>query len=609
MRLQLRQASAGLRETCRDMLLPWRGLAGFSVATGASELSRQIARQQFRTLMQELPANVLAAGAGVLLWTVALWYISPGPLVVAWAAAALMSILGVAAYHWMFVRANPPDESLHRWEIVTGRMNFVIGIIWGLSGFPVLQLAHPFTPYLAIGMLMVIAGSLSLYSAYRPSISWLTPPAVVLTVLHLVLQGGLLNMTIGIGFLVVGVLMIRQAKMQSTLLSQSMLAAEERVLLLAELEGQRAAAHEANQAKTRFLANVSHDLRQPMHSIALLTGALRQRMNADAGLVAQIGASVQTMDDMLCALLEVSRLDAGTLPLQVAPLSVANLFERIKLQFAVQAHEKGLVLEVRPCAAWVVSDAYQLQRVLANLMSNAIRYTAQGGVTVRCRVRGSVAWLQVWDSGRGVARADRQRIFEEFVQVVSAQRSRAEGLGLGLSIVRRVTQRLGHSVVLRSSLQRGSLFAIGVPLDVAAGTHAAGDKAQLAALLSSQLILLIDDDAVVLKSMRTLLEAFQCHVLIAESVNAALDAVEDSLRTPDIIISDFRLSKSDTGLHAIARVRNLVGEEIPAVLLTAEVDAARAAAHPFGIPVLAKPLQVQALATELARALRSTASL
>jgi CheY-like chemotaxis protein len=242
---------------------------------------------------------------------------------------------------------------------------------------------------------------------------------------------------------------------------------------------------------------------------------------------------------------------------------------------------------------------------MANLVANAIRYTDAGHVIVRCRLRGTMAWLQVWDSGRGIAPQDRQRIFEEFVQLDHTRSLGAEGLGLGLAIVHRVTQRLGHRVVLRSRPGRGSLFSIGVPLSgpVGPGAPHRSAEGQLAALLRGQLILLIDDDPVVLRSMQALLEAFECHVLTACSLHEAMQAVDDSLRTPDMVISDFRLGESCTGLDAIAQIRDRIGEAIPAMLVTADVGMARTAAHPHGIPVLAKPLQAGTLAAELGRAL------
>lgn len=424
----------------------------------------------------------------------------------------------------------------------------------------------------------------------------------MVTAVTFLLLGGWLYVGIIVFYLLAVGLLILWAHTRNSLVTQRMIASEERLALLQQIESQRAAAQQANEAKTRFLAAVGHDLRQPMHSISLLSGALRGPSEAQTETLGQIGASVQAMDDMLEALLQVSRLDDGALPLQCAPLAVAPLFERLALQFAAPAAAKGLALNVRPGHVRIRSDAYQLQRMLANLVANAIRYTPQGQVTLRCRTRNNLAWLQVWDSGPGIAREDRERIFGEFVQLAPVRPSGTEGLGLGLAIVHKLAQRLHHPVVLRSRPGRGALFAIGVPLASAAKAR---DEAALARLLGGQLVLLIDDDAVVRNSMALFLGAFDCHVLAADSTASALEAVQGSLRTPDLILSDFWLDEDETGLSAIEQVRSQVGEAVPALLVTAELGEARAAAAPHGIPVLAKPLRAHSLVPALAHALQT----
>jgi signal transduction histidine kinase/CheY-like chemotaxis protein len=599
----------GLKQVAADLVSPWRRLPDLSLAVGASEMSRKISRQQFRALIHQPLASAAEPVVGSAVWLGALWFLEPGRMAFFW---SLLIATSIAAQIWenhRYLQTMPSDEGLRPLEARTGRNSWLSGVAWGSMGFAFPGVANAFAPYMAIGLLLVVAGSLSLMASYRPAITWIPVPCAALTCLSFFKVGGFLNCAIGIGFVIAVVLMIRLARKQNTLITQAMLASEERVALLAELEQQRAAAQEATEAKTRFLATISHDLRQPMHSIALLTSAFRQQSGSQGDVAQQIGATVQAMDDMLGALADVSKLDDGAVPLQVGPVSIAALFERIEMQFAAQARHKGIALQVVASEARVVSDAYHLQRMLANLVSNAIRYTAQGRVVVRCRLRGPVAWLQVWDSGLGIERSDRQRIFQAFVQLARAPRAGAEGLGLGLSIVRRAAERLKHPIVLRSRPRRGSMFAIGLALDAAPrpGGPSTGDGLALQALLQGQMVLLIDDDPVVLNSMQTLLKAFDCHVLAAHSTASALAGVEASLRTPDLIVSDYRLGGEDSGTIAIAQVRSLAGEAIPALLITAEMSAARAAAQPLGVAVLAKPLQVQALTTELNRALPSAA--
>lgn len=604
--------SAAVHETAADFLAPWQREPALARVPAPPEVARRIALHQFRTQVNQFAANVWSAGAGLLIWAFVLWHFEAEAPAWIWLAAALLHVFVMAGVLGRFRLRAPPDEDIPGWIALCGRMNLSMNVLWGLLGFVLPPGMAVFSPYLAIALLLVMSSELSLYAVYRPSIAWVLPGPLLMA-LYLVMQGRVLDGGIALGLLIATGLLIRLARLQNTLMTQAQVLAEERVALLAELEDQRAAAQRANEDKTRFLAMVSHDLRQPMHSISLLTGALRDRSGArgdtgDGEIVGQIVASVQAMDEMLGALMDVSRLDDGTLPLQVGPLSLKPLLFGTALQFAAQAGAKGLSFQVDPGAAVVLSDAYQLQRVVANLVANAIRYTTHGSVRVRCRRRGSRVWLQVWDTGVGIARADRQRIFDEFVQVESTDGHRSTGLGLGLAIVNRVAQRLGHPVVVRSRPGRGSMFAIGVPLDTQAGQASATevDLASLSRGLEGQLVLLIDDDAAVLAGMKAWLTHFDCHVLAATSVAQALSALDEARCSPDLILSDYRLV-GDTGLAAIRRVRAHVNEATPALLVTAEADAVRALAREQGIEVLGKPLQVHALAAALDRALRASA--
>ena len=602
----LRALSSGLRESLSDLSSPWRRSPVLSLAAGAQELPRQIACRQFRTLMQG--SGSLEAFLGLALWVIGLWVFIPGWPVVVWATLVSVSIAAMIAHWNHFERAMPADDALRPWEVRAGQLACLQGVLWGVVGFMLPEHLRELAPYLAVGEVLVIAGALSTTVNYRPATMWLSVPCGVLTSLSLIRGGGVPNIVIGLGVLTATIAMTRLARVQNELMTRSMMLAEERVALLKELEAQREAAQQASLAKTRFLASVSHDLRQPMHSIALLSAALQRNAASNAEAVVQIGTSVQAMDDMLCALLEVSRLDDGQLPLQVAPVALGPLFQRLALQFTAQAQAKGLTLHVVDTSARVVSDPLQLHRMLANLLSNAIRYTSSGRVLLRCRVRGGEARLQVWDTGVGISRVHRARVFEEFFQVARTPREGAQGLGLGLSIVHRLGQRLGHRLTLRSRPQRGSVFGIVVPLDAGSAAEASAAAASLAELLAGQLVLLIDDDATVRKSMQTLLESFGCHVMGAHSTPSALQAVDDSLRTPDLIITDYRLSADDTGLEAIAQVREAVGDAIAAVIVTAEVDKPIAAAQALGAAVLPKPLQVDALALEVSRLLHAQGS-
>ncbi len=601
----------GLRHVAFDLLSPWRRLPGLSLSLNATAINQKIAYLQFRAFFEaklNVSTRALLATLGA---AIAMWLFSPGWLTGIWGVCWLL--LGVSI--WLdgrrYQREKPADEALRSWEAKSGRLSilqgFLLGSLW-LTWPDAAKGAGTPTPYIATGLLLVIVVSMRQKTSYRPALSWFALPCLALSTFSLVTSGHLYNAIHGVGFLAAVGFMIRWGWVQNALTTRSMQVAEERIQLLTELEAQRSAAQHAHEVKGRFLTSVSQDLQAPMQTIAALTRSLRMQAGDEADLLGQIRASVHAMDDMLAALLEVSRLDDGTLPLSVETLALDPLLKRVELQFSAQALAKGLDLRVLSCGAHARSDAFQLRRIVDNLVGNAIRYTPSGQVIVRCRVRANRLWLQVWDSGLGIARDDRQRIFEEFVQITHPQPSSDKGLGLGLSIVHRLAQRLNHPLVLRSRHGRGSVFAVGLVLDrlhVRTPSHA-NEEAALLLLLQGQLVLLIDDDATVLQSMKVFLRAYQCEVLVAHSTASALQVVDNCLRTPDLLLSDFHLGAADNGVQAITQVRALIDEAVPALLITADMEPARAMARSLNIEVLAKPLQANKLLAALQACERTT---
>ncbi len=547
--------------------------------------------------METLPAIMGASYLGILLFGGALWWVAPGVPLLVWIGVSVVSYIPLVVRYVRFRRDPPTNAQLRAGERAFQRDAFLSGGIWGALVF--IPLPPDVQPYVVIGELLVIAASLLTLFSYRPAVVPFVVPCAVLTGAALIGHGNRQAVAAGLGFfMTVGVMLIL-ARAHNASHTRTMLVAEERKVLVDELNTQRREAQRASVAKTFFLASVSHDLRQPMHSIALLVAAARRRGVAEAETIEQIGASVQAMDTLLSALLEVSKLDSGAVPLQIRTFPVAEVLQRVHAQFHPQAQAQGLRLDLVESPAWVRSDFFQLERVLCNLVANAIRYTQAGRVGVRCRQRGDTLWVQVWDTGIGIAREHRGRVYDEFYQVHRTPRQGKGGLGLGLSIVQRTAHRLNHGLRMRSRLGRGSLFEIGVPL--LQGREIDESTAQLAELVDGRLVLLVDDDPMALKSMATLLQAFNCQVLSAVGMADALAIVDDTLRLPDLIISDYRLADGHDGLNLIEQVRDRADERIPAVLMTAEPQSVPPSAASAGVAVLAKPLHVQALASALQR--------
>ncbi len=362
----------------------------------------------------------------------------------------------------------------------------------------------------------------------------------------------------------------------------------------AELRARKEEAEQANLAKSRFLAAASHDLRQPMHALGLFITELAQLSHAPRArhLVQKIADAAEAMENLLDSLLDISKLDAGVLHPNVRPFPLQPVFDRIAAELRESAAAKKLRLRVRPSRAWALSDAVLFERILTNLASNAIRYTHSGAVMVACRVRGATLRVEVRDSGIGIAAEAQEIIFQEFVQLDNPARVRDKGLGLGLAIVRRLTDLLDHRLSLCSAPDKGSVFSIELPAarpdspaQEAVAERTPGD-------LAGWRIALLEDDPLARAGMQGLLTTWGCQVQAAASADELLAAYPPEAPRPELLISDFHLHGTADGIEAIAALRAHWGAALPAVLISGDTAAetlkrAQAAA----IPLLHKPVR------------------
>jgi len=356
-------------------------------------------------------------------------------------------------------------------------------------------------------------------------------------------------------------------------------------------------ARQAGQAKTRFLAAASHDLRQPLHSMGVLLAALGLR-TLDArsrDIVQMLGTVSQSLSGQLDGLLDISKLDAGIV---VPDMQAHRLDQLVQAHVAVQAalaQHKGLTLHAH-CDGPVLAmtDAHLLQRVLGNLTSNALKFTASGGVDVTVKVQSGHAVVEVLDTGMGIAPDQQQLIFQEFYQVGNAERDRSQGLGLGLAIVQRVCALLGIGLGLESAPGAGSRFTLRLPLaDVAADAKLVGGASVDSGSLPSMAILVVDDEVDVRQGMRLLLEELGCRVLLADSVAQAVEIARTQV--VDMVISDLRLRNHETGFDVVQAV---CGVHPGAYVLLISGDTAPdrlQQAHEAGYPLLHKPVTLDAL--------------
>ena len=366
----------------------------------------------------------------------------------------------------------------------------------------------------------------------------------------------------------------------------------------------------ANTYKSRFLAAASHDLRQPLHALNLFVAHLNAESDPAerSRLVGRIDAAVNAMNELFNSLLDVSRLDAGVLELNLTEFPVERLLKQMETTFAEAAREKGLRLSVVSSGAWVRSDFILLERIVLNLVTNAVRYTARGGVVVGCRRRGERLRLEVWDSGIGIPEDQQQNIFGEFYQLAGPEPARRGGLGLGLAIVDRLGRLLGHPVELTSVLGKGSRFSVSVPLvpEQRRPAEAPVSPATITDPVTGKLIVVIDDDALVLDGMRGILRSWGCSVVTAESETTALARLAESGRQPDLIISDYRLANGKSGIEAVASVRGAMGVAVPAFLISGDTAPERLRdASASGYQLLHKPVLPMTLRTMLNRLLKA----
>ena len=379
----------------------------------------------------------------------------------------------------------------------------------------------------------------------------------------------------------------------------------------AELHAAMSLAEDANRAKSRFLAAASHDLRQPTHALGMFVARLGQlEHNTETShLIERLDTSVQAMRDLLDALLDISRLDAGAVPVHLQAFALSDVFDQLKAELALLAAEKGLSLRVRPCNVWVLSDPVQLHRILLNLLSNALRYTSVGAVLLACRVKqgGRSASIEVWDTGIGIAPEHQKAIFKEFYQVGNVERDRSKGLGLGLNLVQRTAALLQHKLQMWSRPGVGSRFSVEVPLAPIGAVieRRSPERAQPLVDLANLVVLVIEDDALVRESLVGLLAAWQAVVVAAEGLSGALSYLEAGL-VPDLIISDYRLRDGENGIAALQQLRKQAGRAVPACLISGDTDPALLlAVRQAGLTMLHKPVRPAKLRSLIARLARS----
>ena len=553
-----------------------------------------------RALYVQTPATLTGNGIGMALMVLIFWPLAPSAHVLAWLGVGLVLWALRLAHYVRFRRHRGAHSDLLRaWRGSWKALVLSQGALWGVAVWLFWGLG---TPYHTVSLILIV------YSYCLGSVQLLaTQSRVFLAFISLVLTPTIVRIASDTGqpwhlqlaFLLTLLfcLTVLMARTYGSALGQAIslkrrtdeLAGKLRVEMAVTEEARRAAedarrtAEAANRAKTQFFAAASHDLRQPLHAMGLFAEALRQRSHDPevASLVNSINESVDALEGLFSELLDITRIDTGGVEVNPAPVRLRELFARLRLHFEPTAFEKGLMLSFRGEQHVAHTDPVLLERVLRNLVSNAIRYSDDGGVLVSCRLRqrdGSPRLLvQVWDTGIGISEANLPRIFDEFFQAQSNRPLEAhhrKGLGLGLAIVKRLAALMDAPLTVRSRVGHGTVFSLDVPLGKAPrpveGSLPSGAKAPLGLTLQGRQIVVVEDETAVREGLAVLLKAWGAGVVAFDTVDAVQQwLAQPPAEAPDLLLVDYRLPQGRTGIDALGLIRaRWPGQRLPAIVIT-----------------------------------------
>lgn len=531
-----------------------------------------------------LVAGILA-GTGAISWTLAIVF----------GAFMLVQIHARMLLITTYQRRQPPD---HEWRVWSRR--FSIGVLvasFGVGGFSLLLLSPDHFDMQLLVMLFICAvasGAITAFGVLRPAIYYSILPMLMLPTGWMMVQGDWVHWVLALIILGWLAAISDQARRYGAQFEEAVRLRFENENLIAKLRAEKSIAEDASTAKSRFLAAASHDLRQPVHALTLFVAALRPRV-ADAEarrLLDYIDSSVQAMGGLFNGLLDISRLDAGVVEVHAQSFLMQPMLERICRDFAADAAAKNIELRLANTRTAVYSDPLLVERVVRNIVSNAISYTEKGAVLVGCRRRGKSLHLQVWDTGRGIPADEQAQIFKEFYQVGNPERDRSKGVGLGLAIVKRLTVLLGHPLRLRSQVDRGTVFTLELPLSDPAAARAMDAAEGSASGLAGGLIVVVDDELAIQVAMKSLLEGWGFRAIVAGSCEEVLRLLAECPDRPVLIICDYRLRAHENGIRVIERLRSEYNDDdIPGLLITGDTAPDRLReAQESGLLLLHKPV-------------------
>ncbi len=532
------------------------------------------------SVYRQVPQSVLGSFVGGAALLAVFWNTLDRTVLLAWFIAMLVESLFRLRMTRAFRLAKITAESAQLWSTRWVVLAAAAGLLWGSAGVLFFVPQDPLKQLVLVSVILGVAfGSLTLYATHRPALFAFLPMALLPLIGRMVAQQDAAYVTAAIVMLAVfGFTMFFGRNFGATMFEAVKNNYENEVLvgqLLNEkrvADEARRAAEEATRSKTKFFAAASHDLRQPLQAIGIYCSLLKKRAQGPLEPLAKnLSSAVDSLSKLVEELLEISRLDAGGIQPRLQQVLLDEMLTQIAQEFTPIAHGKGLQLRLRKPRLAIESDPVLLGRVLRNLLGNAIRYTNTGAVLLCARPRGGLISIEVWDTGPGIKQSELSRVFDEFYRGESSKGESVGGFGLGLSIVRRICNVLGHPLIVTTRPGSGTVFRVETPLSALPHRGPRPDtelgESSIRSLTGYTLVL-IEDNEEIRNSLSHLLHSWGAEVIADAGFTAAL-AIEVAARRIDLIVADQNLREAITGVEVVLKVREAVGAPIPAVMLTA----------------------------------------
>ncbi len=557
-----------------------------------------------------MPAAIAGYVAGVGVVTVLFWTLTPPAVMALWMSAFALMLLMRMWVTLRFRRAVVQTRAdWKHWLLLNNTGTLIAASLWGATGFIFYTRAVGIQQTVLIVLIYTYCVVAIPVLSIQPRLYLMFAALAFLPMTARIFSGGDTY-----SYQLAGVLLLILA--MTTLVARNYRQALQRIIelkvrsdgLLVQLRSEKLAADAArreaevaNRAKTQFFAAASHDLRQPLHAMGLFAEALRQKSHDEevAQLVNSINSSVDALEGLFSELLDITRIDTGGVEVHPRHFEVADILRKLRLHFEPTAFEKGLALRLRGGSRVVQADPLLVERILRNLVSNAIRYTNDGTVLVGARRRGDKVLLQVWDTGVGIRPEERVRIFEEFYQVPNTEAvepHQRKGLGLGLAIVKRLADLMAAPLTVSSQPGSGTVFTLELPAGKAPRVEqvTVSGKGPLGLTLDGKLIVVVEDEPVVRSGLEVLLKGWGASIASFDSVaqsRAWALATDPELVKPDLLIVDYRLENGLNGVDAIKSLRARFGAAVPAIIVTGStMSGHEKEAHEGNFHLLIKPV-------------------